>query len=134
VGTGIIFSMTDTPFASRPTVFVVDDEEEIAHMLAVILQLNLYDAIPYSDPTTALTDAKERQPEYLITDICMPTMNGIELAISLRKEVPSCKVLLFSGQSEAAAMLEKSKSEGNNFRLAQKPLHPKQLIEILLEL
>jgi FixJ family two-component response regulator len=51
----------ENPFEEQPCVFVVDDEEEIAKMFAVVLQMNLFNAIPYSDPLLALQDAKRRR-------------------------------------------------------------------------
>lgn len=41
-------------FASRPPVFVVDDEIEIAKLLVVVLQMNLFDAVPFANPQAAL--------------------------------------------------------------------------------
>jgi DNA-binding NtrC family response regulator len=111
------------PFQSQPRIFVVDDELEIAKMLSVVLQMNLFDAIPHSDPRGALEAAKASPPDYLISDILMPEMNGIELAISIRQAIPSCKVLLFSGHADAAGLIENAKTQGYNFTLVQKPIH-----------
>jgi YesN/AraC family two-component response regulator len=36
-------------------------------------------------------------PDVLITDVVMPLLSGIELAIQMREHRPECKVLLFSG-------------------------------------
>ena len=55
-----------TAFESQPRVFVVDDEEAIAKMLTVVLQMNLFNAIPYVDPLVALDAAKATPPDYLI--------------------------------------------------------------------
>ena len=55
-------------FASRPRVFVVDDEIDIAKLLVVILQMNLFDALPFADPQAALQAAGAEAPDYLISD------------------------------------------------------------------
>ena len=88
----------ENPFGSHPSIFVVDDDLAIAKMLSVILQMNLFDAKPYGCPLEALAAARENAPNYCISDISMPAMNGIELAIMLKQEIPTCKVLLFSGE------------------------------------
>lgn len=120
---------------SRPRVFVVDDDLDIAKMMAVILQINLFDAIPYSDPVAALQAARLMPPDYLITDIVMPGMNGIDLAIALKQEVARCKVLLFSGQAEASKLVKEANDAGGySFSLLQKPVQPNKLIAALLEL
>ena len=126
--------MTQNPFKANPRTFVVDDEEEIAKMLAVILQMNLFDAIPFIDPEGALAAAREEAPEYLITDVVMPGMNGIDLAIAIRGLAPECKVLLFSGQVGAGELIAAANAAGHNFTMVEKPIHPRVLTEALLQL
>jgi len=53
------------PFESHPRIFVVDDEISIAKMLCVILQMHLFDAIPFADPQVALEAARAEPPDYL---------------------------------------------------------------------
>ncbi len=122
------------PFDSHPRIFVVDDEAEIAKMLAVILQMNLFDAVPYTHPQAALEAAKAAPPDYLISDIVMPEMSGVELAILLKQEIPTCKVLLFSGQVGASDLLRSAKEAGHDFMLVQKPIHPTKLVEAIRSL
>jgi YesN/AraC family two-component response regulator len=62
-------------------------------MLAVILQMNLFDAIPYSDSEMGLQAAKDLPPDYPISDIVMPRLDGIDLAIAIQIVAPTCKVL-----------------------------------------
>jgi DNA-binding NtrC family response regulator len=122
------------PTNSRPRVFVVDDELDIAKMLAVILQMNLFDAIPYSDSEVALQAAKDLPPDYLISDIVMPKLNGIDLAIAIQIVVPTCKVLLFSGQVGAPELIKIARETGHSFELVQKPIHPAKMVAALRSL
>jgi DNA-binding response OmpR family regulator len=87
----------ENPFESQPRVFVVDDELEIAKMLTVVLQMNLFNVVSFTDPGVALESARGSAPDYLISNIGMPGMSGIDLAIAIRRDVPTCKRLLFSG-------------------------------------
>jgi CheY-like chemotaxis protein len=66
-------------------------------------------------------------PDLLISDVMMPGMTGVELAIHFRKAQPGCKVLLFSGQAATADLLEKAGGQGYEFDLLSKPVHPKDL-------
>jgi len=124
----------DNPFESRPRIFVIDDEIEIAQMLTVILQMNLFNAVPYIDPREALEAARSEPPDYLISDITMPGMTGIELAIVIKREIPICKVLLFSGHVDATKLIEEARAEGHTFNLVQKPIHPTKLVLTIQEL
>lgn len=118
-------------FEAYPSIFAVDDDLAIAKMLSVILQMNLFDAKPYGCPLEALAAARADTPEYFISDISMPQMNGIELAITIKQELPSCKVLLFSGQDSSAGLVKDAVGRGHTFNLVQKPIRPEQLIATL---
>jgi FixJ family two-component response regulator len=122
----------ENAFESRPKIFVVDDEPEIAKMLAVVLQLNLFDAVAYFDPVEALEAAKETPPDCLISDVQMPGMNGIDLGIAVMAQCPACKVLLFSGQVDAPKLVQAANEAGHAFEFLHKPVHPKVLAEVLL--
>ncbi len=119
---------------SRPFVLVVDDEQRIADTLSLILASKGYASQAAYDGTTALAVCSERQPDLLLTDVVMPEMSGIELAIAVRREFPRCKVLLFSGQAATADMLEEAGSRGHRFELLAKPVHPSQLLDKVAEL
>jgi hypothetical protein len=42
--------------------------------------------------------------------------------------LPSCKILLFSGQAATADLLEKARMEGHEFEILAKPVHPTDLL------
>ena len=77
--------------------YVVDDEEVIATTLALILNRSGFEAVAFSRPIEALRAAEQRCPDFLITDVSMPLMNGIDLGIQFKAIHPRCKELLFSG-------------------------------------
>ena len=76
-------------------IFVVDDESVIALTLAMILSKKGFEAHAFTLPLEALERAHEIPPNLLISDVVMPLLSGIELAIRIRELCPSCKVLLF---------------------------------------
>src|SRR5271170_1816914 len=99
----------ENAFEDCPRVFVVDDEEDIAKMIAVVLQMKKFDATAFCAPLTALEQADTTPPDYLVSDIAMPGMNGIDLALAMQAKVPSCKVLLFTGDVGAPALVEEAR-------------------------
>ena len=114
---------------SRGIVFVVDDEVLIAKTLAMILNHTGFAASAFDDPFRALEAAAGGQvPDLLITDVIMPGMSGIDLAVRFRSEYPDCKVLLFSGQAATADMLATAKLHGHDFEVLAKPVHPSDLL------
>jgi CheY-like chemotaxis protein len=112
----------------KPRVLVVDDEQVIADTLAKILDLNGYDASAVYTGTAAVESARALQPDLIISDVIMPDMNGIEAAISIRGFLPHCKILLFSGQAATADLLENARSQGHEFEILAKPVHPSDLL------
>lgn len=110
-------------------VFVVDDESVIASSLAMILRFyGGFHASSFTDPTKALQAAHAEVPDLLISDVVMPQMSGIDLAIQLRDVCPDCKVLLFSGQAASADLLEAARVSGYEFEILAKPVHPADLL------
>jgi DNA-binding response OmpR family regulator len=114
--------------AYRPVVLVVDDESAIADTLTEILSRSGYAAMAVYDANDALETALLTPPEMLITDVILPGMSGVELAITMRRIFPDCKILLFSGQASTADLLASAKSQGHHFTLLSKPVHPRDLL------
>ncbi len=113
---------------TKRVVFVVDDEVVISQTLATILSNAGFQATAFDRPESAIAACAEQTPHLLITDVAMPGMTGIELAIHFRKTQPECKVLLFSGQAATADLLEKAREQGYDFELLSKPVHPADLL------
>jgi DNA-binding response OmpR family regulator len=117
----------------RPVVLVVDDESVIADTLAEILNRNGYAAMPAYDGETALESALLVPPELVISDVVLPGMNGIDLAITVRRIFPECRIILFSGQASTSDLLTSAGSRGHHFSLLSKPIHPTDLLTRVTE-
>jgi CheY-like chemotaxis protein len=111
-----------------PRIFVVDDEYVIASTLAVLLDINGFSARAFTQPGEALSAAHEEAPDLLLTDVAMPGLSGIDLAIRIKALHPGCKILLFSGQARSLDLLEDARQRGHYFRLLAKPVHPSELL------
>lgn len=112
----------------RPVVMVVDDESSIADTLAEILSRSGYAAVTAYDGDSALETALLSPPEMLIADVVLPGMSGIDLAISIKRIFPDCKIILFSGQASTADLLAAANRDGHHFQLLNKPVHPADLL------
>ena len=116
----------EVPF--RPVVLVVDDERTIADTLVLILNNAGYAASAAYDGEMGLEMALLIPPELLITDVVMPGMNGVELAIAVAEVVPDCRILLFSGQAATNDLLKEAREAGHEFPVLAKPIHPTDLL------
>jgi DNA-binding response OmpR family regulator len=129
-------SLADLPFkggtqpraARRPIVLIVNNEAVIADTRAMILELSGISAMVAYDGKSALEIAHTAPPDLLLTDVAMPGINGVALAIAIRRIFPNCGNLLFSGQASSADLLNAAREAGLEFTILTKPLHPTELL------
>ncbi len=115
----------------RRRVLVVDDQKLIADTITEILEDAGFQAVAAYDGWTALEAASSFRPDYLLTDVLMPRMNGVQLAIAVRRNYPTTRILLFSGQAGISEIMLEGQKQGYEFELIGKPIHPLKLIEHL---
>lgn len=120
--------------AAQARVLVVDDERLLADTTAAILRRAGFQAKTAYEGFGALEMAASFRPDYLLTDIMMPAMNGVELAIAITQQYPATKILLISGQTGIADILADSRERGYEFPLLAKPAHPSKVVEALRRL
>jgi CheY-like chemotaxis protein len=115
----------------KPRVLVVDDEPLIADTIAEILNQSGFAAEPAYDGKDALSKADLCSPDILLTDVLMPKLNGVELAIAVMSSHPKTRVLLFSGQAATGGVIQEALARGFEFEVLPKPIPPDQLISKL---
>jgi DNA-binding NtrC family response regulator len=121
------------PEKRQPVVLIVDDERVIADTLSIILSKSGFSTMTAYDGMSAMKLAMADPPDLLISDVVMPGMTGIELAITLTREIPKCKVLLFSGQAATVDLLQEARNGGYNFTTLTKPVHPTDMLKRISE-
>jgi CheY-like chemotaxis protein len=112
----------------KPRVLVADDEQVIANTLAIILNQAGFEARAVYSGEKAIDALDTFHPDMLISDVIMTGMTGIEAAIQTRAKLPKCKILLFSGQAATADLLERARTQGHEFEILAKPVHPTDLL------
>lgn len=84
--------------STLPSVMVVDDEEELAHLFMELLKGSGYNTVAFTDPLLALEHFRSNPEQYslILSDLIMPVMNGIELAKRIRDYNSRVKILLIT--------------------------------------
>jgi two-component system cell cycle sensor histidine kinase/response regulator CckA len=84
---------------SGPTVLLVEDEDAVRRMLATSLERGGYHLLTARSAEEALTlgGAYAGRIHVLLTDLMMPEMGGLELAVAMTHSDPQMKVLYISG-------------------------------------
>ncbi len=113
----------------RPLALVVDDEPIIADTLTAILNANGIAAFSAYSPIDALESAVLMPPNILITDLSMPGMDGLELAVQVTRAAPDCEVILFSGHVSMCDIGARMDAIDRDFTTLIKPVHPADMLK-----
>jgi CheY-like chemotaxis protein len=85
-------------------ILVLEDEPSLMNLLHRVLARNGYDILEAARSEEALQqfDANGRQIDLLLTDVCLPGMSGVQVALLFRAELPELRVILTSGYPPSA--------------------------------
>jgi DNA-binding response OmpR family regulator len=88
--------------ARRKKILVVDDERELAELVAMNLQRNGYDAITAHDGATVLELARKQKPDLVVLDVMMPGLSGREVTLALKQDpdTASMPILMLTARTE----------------------------------
>lgn len=117
--------------APAPRILVVDDEVLIADTIVQILNRNGFIAEAAYSGEQAIEIARTTCPELVLSDVLMPTIDGVEAAIQISQLCPETRIVLFSGQAATIEILSRARERGYTFELLPKPIHPTALIDHL---
>ena len=114
--------------ASNPRfkVVVVDDERAIADKFCLQLRDLGCEAYSAYDGESALMLCRSQRPGAVVSDLCMPGINGLELAVLIKERLPGCKVVLLS-HSMSTALIDQARRSGYDFDLLDKTIQPGEL-------
>jgi two-component system, cell cycle sensor histidine kinase and response regulator CckA len=113
-------------------ILLVEDNEAVRRPLAQVLGELGYDVVVAAGPEDAVAVADDVEIDLLVTDVVMPSMNGRQLAESLRPRRPEMHVLYISGYTDDAVIARGLVEPGTAF--LQKPFGADKLAEKLREL
>jgi CheY-like chemotaxis protein len=89
------------PALAGQTVLIVDDDEEIRHVLRMICEQAGLDVVgEASNGVEAVTFALQHHPDFAILDYRLPRLDGEGAAEILRAVTPTTKIVAFSALLE----------------------------------
>jgi CheY-like chemotaxis protein len=102
--------LAPAPEAARPAVppqaglsrrvLIVDDNEDAADSLALLLRMDGHVVEPVYHPAAALEQAERFGPEVILLDIGLPEMDGYEVARRLRKTGTTARIVALTGYGQ----------------------------------
>lgn len=78
-------------------IVIADDDDALRSTLQRLLERRGYLVRTAADGGAALRLIEERVPDLLISDIIMPTYEGMELLLTMRERFAKVKILMISG-------------------------------------
>ena len=82
-----------------PRLLIVDDEESMRALVARAIAMDGHEIVTAADGAEALEILSNGQNAFdlLLTDIRMPVMDGIALALTAARDLPDLTILLMTG-------------------------------------
>ncbi len=110
-------------------VLLVEDEEDVRHLLARGLRMNDFEVHTAESAAVALRAIEGGlEPDVIVTDVAMRGMSGTELVAELRRRQVDCDIIVVSGHAAPQVVRDAS---NERIRFLQKPFPPSALVRLL---
>ena len=114
-------------------VLIVDDESHVRRILQMTLVKNGFEVDVAYDGQAGIERVREQMPDFMVVDIEMPRMNGIEMCQQLYQEYPEAECRIFVASSRAESEFRDWTDQYANVSFLEKPVSMKQLLVNLSE-
>ena len=92
-------SATATPTKRR--VLVVDDEDNVTHLVSSALRFDGFETVTADSGTAALSKVAENEPDLIVLDVMMPGMDGLGVLHNLRAAGSQVPVIFLTARDTA---------------------------------
>lgn len=90
----------------RPTVLLADDNVHVVEYVSGYLQHHEFEVIAkVYDGQAAVDECRRLQPKYVVMDISMPRLNGLEATEQIVRFLPSVLILILTVEKDVGEML-----------------------------
>jgi len=110
-------------------VLVIDDDEDLAELLALLMRKNGYEAQVAYGGREALEVAREFNPAVIIQDYMLPDMKGTDLLKSLREKHPQSYVIIITARGSEDIAVELLKAGAADY--IKKPFETDKLLHTI---
>lgn len=107
-------------------ILIVEDEQSIATLIEYNLQEANYETTIASDGEKALQLIKKESFDFVVLDIMLPKVNGIEVCTRLRRQGNNIPILMLTAKSEEENKVTGLQAGADDY--LTKPFSPKELI------
>jgi two-component system response regulator AtoC len=117
------------PRAAQRTVLVVDDDRDIVETLCDIFELRGWRTLRAYDGQDAVRLATQSDVDWIVMDVRMPRLTGVEALQLIREKMPNVRVVLMTAfaTNDLAARAERAGAA----RVLYKPFEPSTLFAVI---
>lgn len=119
----------DSNYLKKSTLLYVEDEDEIREFLKKRLERKVKKLYIAKDGAEGLESFCENRPDFVLTDVTMPNLNGIDMAIKIRELDPKIPIIIMSAHSDTSYLLKAIELGVDNYLL--KPIDKTKLYKAL---
>ena len=110
-------------------ILVVDDEENIRIVLRTLLRRNGYEVEVAGSGEEALLQVESFGPDFVLADVRMPKMGGLDLLATLRAKNHPATVIVMSAYGNVELAIEAMQAGAYDY--LQKPFKPEEVLLLL---
>ena len=89
------------PVATKRRVLVVDDEENVTHLVSSALRFDGFETVTADNGPSALAAVAESDPDLVVLDVMMPGMDGLGVLQNLRAAGSQIPVIFLTARDAA---------------------------------
>ena len=115
----------NTPDKDSPLVFIVEDEPDIARLIAASLTEYGFRSETFGTGRALLARARREQPELAILDLGLPDMDGLQVLRELQENHP-CAALILTGRDGLTDRVLGLELGADDYLV--KPFEPRELV------
>ena len=112
-------------------ILLIEDDRDSREVIAEILTTAGHEILEASDGIEALSIARGRSVDLVVTDILMPKKDGLETISELRKIFPMMKIIAMSGSVQAVFGFEhlRTATDLGAHLVIRKPMDLEELLD-----
>lgn len=111
--------------AAKQKILIVDDDANIAELIALYLTKECYDTMTVGDGEAALEAVKTYQPDLMILDLMLPGIDGYQVCQTVRK-TSQLPIIMLSAKGEVFDKVLGLKMGADDY--LEKPFDTKELV------
>ena len=113
----------------KGVVFLIDDDVDLLASATDWIEMNGFEVAAFSNAIDAIRQLDNVVPDVLVSDIRMPSVDGMTLLATVRKSHPAVPVVLLTGHGEVQLAVKAMKAGAEDF--LEKPYDADHLIAVL---